>query len=194
MASDRTVVVLHEGWGRTEDIASVARRFEACGFRVVAPDLFDGVSVGRSLRTVIRQLRTGRGPMFDVARHALEGLRPASASVVGLSLGAAIVLRIPTALPVVAAYGHVPREIAATGPVLGVFGQADLFLRRSGRRLERCPTADVRWFEGAGHSFLVDPSIGVPARILRVGPHPAADVAWPMIEAFVDRNTAPVRR
>lgn len=128
--------------------------------------------------------------MFDVARHALEGLPPSSASVVGLSLGAAIALRIPTALPVVAAYGHVPREVAATGPVLGVFGGADILLRRSGRRLERCPTADVRWLEGAGHSFLVDPSIGVPARIPGVGPHPGAGEAWQIIEGFVETHTA----
>lgn len=189
MPSDRTVVVLHEGWGRTADIASVGRRFETRGFQVIAPDLFDGMPPRGALRAVVPQLRRRSGPMFDIARRALDGL-PSSAVVLGLSLGAAIALRVPTALPVIAAYGHVPHEVAATGPVLGVFGRADLPLRRSGRRLERRRNADVRWFDGAGHSFLVDASIGVPARIRGVGPHPSAAAAWSVIEDFVERQTA----
>lgn len=189
MASERTVIVLHEGWGCTDDIVSVVRRFEDRGFGVLVPDLFGGIPAGRALVAVPGQLRAGGGPMFDAARQAFDGIGSTPAAVVGLSLGAAIALRIRTRLPVVAAYGHVPRQVEASGPILGVFGRADLPLRRSGRRLEACPTADVRWFDGAGHSFLVDPRVGIPVRFPGVGPHRTAADAWSLIEAFVDRHT-----
>ena len=194
MGFERSVLVLHEGWGRTDDIASVARRFERRGFGVVAPDLFGGLPPVRALGTVVRQLRASAGPMFDIVRRELDRLESTPSVVLGLSLGAAIVLRSPTNVPIVAAYGHVPRQIAATGPILGVFGRADRPLRPSGRRLERCSAADVRWFDGAGHSFLVDSSVGLPVWIPGGGPHPSAADAWPMIEDFVDSHTVRLGR
>ncbi|MEX2278924.1 MAG: hypothetical protein WEA76_02420, partial [Acidimicrobiia bacterium] len=48
------------------------------------------------------------------------------------------------------------------------------------------PNAAVRTFDGAGHSFLIDPSVGVPWKIPRVGPHPAAAQAWEAICEFLD--------
>ncbi|MEX2654711.1 MAG: dienelactone hydrolase family protein [Acidimicrobiia bacterium] len=187
MSSEAPLLVLHEGWGRSADIDSVVDRFSHRGYTVTAPDLFEGSSPLRAFAPALVQLRTGRGSIFDVARSALDSFgssRPVA--VLGLSLGAAVALRMDIDGPVVAAYGHVPRKVAARGPILGIFGSADFALTRSAALLATHPNADVRTFDGAGHSFLIDPSVGVPWKIPSVGPHPAASQAWEAICEFLD--------
>lgn len=125
--------------------------------------------------------------MFDVARQAVDDARRRGpAAVLGLSLGAAIALRLRFDGPLVVAYGHVPRRILASGPTFGVYGSNDRLTARSGRRLERSARAAVVWVEGAGHSFLVDPTVGLPLSLPGFGPHPGATEAWAAIDDFLD--------
>ena len=186
--SDRQVLLLHEGWGRHVGIDGIVDRLTARGFRVAAPDLFAGRSRVATLAGLPLRLRTMSGPMLDDVRSTaaiLAGRGPLS--VVGLSLGAAIALRLDVEAPVVAAYGHAPREPACRGPILGVYGTADGLLRASGRRLEAAG-AEVLWIEGARHSFLLDATR--PGRCGRWGRHTAASATWDAIGDFLEGHLA----
>lgn len=143
----------------------------------------------RSLSRAPKQLVRRQGSMFDVARRAVDDARRRGPTgVLGLSLGAAIALRTRFDGPLVAAYGHVPRRILAGGPTLGVYGTNDRLTARSGRRLEQSGGAEVVWVEGAGHSFLVDPTVGLPLALPGFGAHPGATEAWAAIDGFLDRR------
>lgn len=173
------VLVLHEGWGR-RGVDPIVDRLEDAGFGAHVPDLFASRTAWMAAPIAASLLGTGRGQAFETADQAYAQVGPAA--VIGLSLGAAIAVRRAWAVPIVAAYGHVPRRLALRAPTLGVYGTADRALLASGRRLER--QADVRWYEGAGHSFL---STDVPRIGSLVGPHPAAEQAWADIVEFLSR-------
>ncbi len=179
--TDGPVLVLHEGWGRTGDMDHVVDRLASLGLTAIAPDLFASRPAWRAGPMAVATLSTGSGEVFDRADLVFRTHQPSA--VLGLSLGAAIALRRSWPVPVVAAYGHVPRRVSAKGPILGVYGTADRLLASSGRRLARLDRADVRWFEGAGHSFLA--VTGVPSLGKAVGPHPIAEEAWKVIAGFL---------
>ncbi|MFP5333324.1 MAG: dienelactone hydrolase family protein [Acidimicrobiia bacterium] len=176
------VLVLHEGWGRPS-VDHIVDRLERDGFGAHAPDLFAPRSAWLAAPIAASLLGIGRGQAFQVADQAYEQVSPAA--VIGLSLGAAMAVRRAWPVPIVAAYGHVHRRLALRAPALGVYGTADRTLLASGRRLER--QADVRWYDGAGHSFL---STHVPRIGSLVGPHPAAEQAWSDIVEFLSRAVA----
>lgn len=180
------VLLLHEGWGRHVGIDGIVDRLTALGHRVLAPDLFAGRPRARTFAALPHHLRTASGPMVEAVRSMVSDLSgKGPLAIVGLSLGAAIALRLDTDVPVVAAYGHAPRRLRCTGPVLAVYGTADRPLRTSGRRLEAAGVR-VLWVEGAGHSFLLDGDL--PFRLPGFGPHPGSAGTWDAIVAFLDRE------
>lgn len=166
----------------------VIERLSRHGLTAVAPDLFGSRPAWRAATTAVASLPSGHGTAFERADFAYRTYEPSA--VVGLSLGAAIALRREWPVPLVAAYGHVPRRIRALGPILGVYGTADRLLLPSGRRLAANGRAEVRWYDGAGHSFLAVDSVPTLGRA--VGPHPSAVEAWEAITRFL--TTAVVAR
>src|ERR1700744_5710107 len=68
------VVVIHEAFGLNDDIRAKADEFARHGYLALAPDLFDGKSWVRCIRSGIGQLRAGRGPAFSVLDAARQFL------------------------------------------------------------------------------------------------------------------------
>jgi dienelactone hydrolase len=60
------VVVIHEAFGLNDDIRKKADQFAARGYLALAPDLNDGKSWVRCVRSALGQLRAQSGPAFAV--------------------------------------------------------------------------------------------------------------------------------
>jgi len=198
------VVVIHEAFGVTEDIRSKADEFAARGYLALAPDLFDGRTWIRCIRSAFVQLRAGRGPAFAAldAASAFLAARPdctGKTGVIGFCLGGGFALLCaPRAGFDVAAvnYGDVPKEaetaLAGACPVVGSYGARDPMGTQHPERLERALSVldiphDVRVYPGAGHRFMSQASGAgaIVARIARMSyrPEDAAD-AWERIFGF----------
>ena len=198
------VVVIHEAFGLNDDIRAKADEFAARGYLALAPDLFDGKSWIRCIRSAFGQLRVGCGPAFtalDAARTFLAA-RPdctGKAGVIGFCLGGGFALLCaPRPGFDVAAvnYGDVPKDaenvLAGACPVVGSFGGRDQMGTQHPERLERALSVlevphDVHVYPASGHRFMTE-SDGVGAVFARLGkmsyqPEDAAD-AWKRIFAF----------
>jgi carboxymethylenebutenolidase len=198
------VVVIHEAFGLNDDIRRKADEFAARGYLALAPDLFDGRSWIRCIRSAFRQLRAGRGPAFDALNAARMFLaaRPdctGKTGVIGFCLGGGFALLCaPRPGFDVAAvnYGDVPKDaesvLAGACPIVGSFGGRDPMGTEHPERLQRALAVldvphDVHVYPGAGHRFMTE-SAGVGAVFARIGrmsyqPEDAAD-AWQRIFGF----------
>jgi carboxymethylenebutenolidase len=193
------VVILHEAWGLTEDVKSLARAAAACGFAAAAPDLLAGYSRVRAVRDAAR----GHGPSFHRISKVVEwlgtdgGADPDRTAAIGLSMGATMALRLGTRGHY---YGFTPpdEDLATSCPVVASYGDKDWLVRDQGIRLKKgldfhgIPN-DVRSYPDAGHSFLADPPsghvAGMMTQFLGIGPSPeAADDAWARTSEFLSRH------
>jgi carboxymethylenebutenolidase len=198
------VVVIHEAFGLNDDIRAKAEEFAAHGYLALAPDLFDGRSWIRCIRSAFSQLRAGRGPAFaalDAARAFLVA-RPdctGKAGVIGFCLGGGFALLCaPRPGFDVAAvnYGEVPTDaetvLAGACPIVASFGGRDLMGTQHPERLQRALAIldvphDVEVYPGSGHRFMTEAS-GAGAVFAKIGRmtyqrEDAAD-AWRRIFAF----------
>jgi carboxymethylenebutenolidase len=198
------VVVIHEAFGLNDDIRAKADEFASRGYLALAPDLFDGRSWIRCIRSAFLQLRSGAGPAFvalDAARSFLAG-RPDSsgkAGVIGFCLGGGFALLCAPRPGFDAAavnYGDVPKDadrvLAGACPVVASFGGRDPMGTKHPERLERALAAldvphDVRIYPDAGHRFMTE-ATGPSAIFARITgtayrPEDAAD-AWDRIFGF----------
>jgi carboxymethylenebutenolidase len=202
------VVVIHEAFGLTDDIRRVADQIAGHGYLALAPDLFDGKSWIRCIRSAIRQLHTGSGPAFtiiDGARAALSA-RPdctGKTGVIGFCMGGgfALVCAPGHGFDVAAVnYGEVPKDVerllAGACPVVGSYGGRDAMGTAHPERLQRALTVlevphDVEVYPGSGHRFMTESKGAGAAMLNRIArmsfqPADAAD-AWRRIFAFFDR-------
>ncbi len=200
------VVVIHEAFGLNDDIRAKADEFAARGYLALAPDLFDGKSWLRCIRTVIQQVRAGHGPAFTALEYAREYLvqRPdctGKAGVIGFCLGGGFALLCaPRPGFDVAAvnYGEVPKDaetaLAGACPVVGSYGGRDLMGTTHPERLQRALAVlevphDVHVYQGSGHRFMTRTTgaAGLAAKFARMSfqPEDAAD-AWQRIFGFFD--------
>lgn len=197
------VVVIHEIFGLTDWVRSVADALAAQGYIALAPDLLSGMGpggggtaslgdqVGPTIRTLTPATVTAR--LDAVARYG-RALPAANGKlgVVGYCWGGAQVWNYAVAQPALDAgvvyYGTSPTEPAAyasvRAPILGLYGSDDARVNAT------VPTAEAemkkagksfaaRFFEGAGHGFLRQQT-GREGANLR-----AAEQAWPaMLEHF----------
>ena len=67
------VVVIHEAFGLNADIRGHADRLAALGYLALAPDLNEGKSWLRCIRSMIRQLHAGSGPCSTSWTRAAGG-------------------------------------------------------------------------------------------------------------------------
>lgn len=195
------VVVIHEIFGMTDWIRSVADAFAAEGFIAIAPDLLSGKGPGgggtESLeepRRAIRDLDPGEVTrrLAATARHAMA--LPAatdSYGVVGFCWGGSTSFRYATESPgagaAVVYYGTSPDAAALEGlgvPVLGLYAGDDervnATIPPAREALAGSGLYEVEIYDGAGHGFLRALSHEERGAANRE----AAGQAWPRTIAF----------
>jgi carboxymethylenebutenolidase len=198
------VVVIHEIFGLTSWIRSVADQFAADGFIAIAPDLLTGKtrthpdSTNSDARDVIRTLdpesvqrQLGAVGQYGIGRRAAAPRY----GIVGFCWGGSAsfqhAVRSPTGLgAAVVYYGSSPKpeELATVRvPVLGLYGSddarvnltvppADSAMRALGKSFE------PHTYEGAGHGFLRQQDGKSGANMA------ATRQAWPATIAFFRRH------
>jgi carboxymethylenebutenolidase len=198
------VVVIHEAFGLNDDIRSKADEFAAHGYLALAPDLFDGKSWIRCIRSAFQQIRAGRGPAFtalDAGREFLAA-RPdctGKTGVIGFCMGGGFALLCaPRDGFGVASvnYGEVPKDaeraLAGACPIVGSFGGRDMMGTGHPERLQRALAVlevphDVKIYPGSGHRFMTETS-GAGAVLARLGKmsyqRADAEDAWQRIFSF----------
>ena len=205
------VVVIHEIFGLSNWIRSVADQLAADGFIAIAPDLLTmkqlpNTATGEpnpdSARAAIRtlDLQSYQRDINEVAKYAMN--LPAASKkygVVGYCWGGTAVfahaLMYPEVGAVVSYYGSTPdpatqigaRYANVTAPVLGLYGGNDQRVNATIARADSAmkangKTFEHRIFEGAGHGFLRQQD-GAEGANLK-----AAQEAWPMTIAWFRRH------
>ncbi|HKY32275.1 MAG TPA: dienelactone hydrolase family protein [Candidatus Polarisedimenticolia bacterium] len=201
------VIVIHEIFGLTDWIRSVADQLAADGFIAVAPDLLSGKGPGgkgtEALSGRDEAVKLVRGLDREEVRTRLEAVRawarrlPAAdgrSAAIGFCWGGAVSFSWAASAPDLGAavvyYGTSP-DAAQLGsiatPVLGLYGSDD---ERVNATIEPARLAigskavyETEIYEGAGHGFL-------RAQDGREGANAAAAAAaWPRTIAFLRKHT-----
>jgi carboxymethylenebutenolidase len=198
------VVVIHEAFGLNADIRRHADRLAGVGYLALAPDLLEGKSWLRCIRTMFRQIAAGSGPAFEVldACRGWLAARPDCAGqtgVIGFCMGGGFALMCAPRAGYAAAavnYGVVPsdaeRALSGSCPVVGSYGGRDMMGVSHPERLKAALTAlgvphDVKVYPEAGHSFMSPrPAALAPLTALTRTKYDkaAAEDAWQRIFAF----------
>ncbi|GAB2908684.1 dienelactone hydrolase family protein [Rhodococcus aerolatus] len=204
------VLVVHEVFGWTQEIADVADTFAARGWVAVVPDVFSaGTRIGCLVRS-LREVQAGTpGPVTDDLHSVLAWLQGrdevdgARTATIGFCMGGAFALLLGTLGPdglraVSDNYGLVTGEnadLAACPPVIGSFGDDDVLAGKVATPLRRELDAagvvnDVVSYPGAKHSFLTGNH-----RVFGILPIPGtayvesvATPAWQRIFRFLDEH------
>jgi len=202
------VVVVHEALGLNDDTRSIADRFAAEGYGVVAPDLFSWAATPRCLVSTFRDLLRRTGPAHDRidatrAWLAAQDGCTGRVGIIGFCMGGGFALLAASRGRFAASsvnYGLVPKHaealLAGACPIVGSYGAKDLLMRGQAVRLEAALSAngvdhDVQVYPSASHSFLNhhDGRLAIVDRITGIGyDATAADDAWPRILAFFARH------
>ena len=150
------VVVIHEAFGLNADTRGHADRLAALGYLALAPDLTEGKSWLRCIRSMVSQARAGSGPAFEVldaCRGWLAGHADCTGrtGVIGFCLGGGFALLCAPRGQYSAAavnYGEVPADaesmLAGSCPVIGSYGGRDLMGTAPPERLDAALTALAR--------------------------------------------------
>jgi carboxymethylenebutenolidase len=201
------VIVIHEIFGLSDWLRSVADRLAADGFIAVAPDMVSGkgpggggtasVTSGDALRDLIRGL-----PEDEVAAR-LDAVRawalklPAAtdmSATLGFCWGGAqsfaYAVRRPELDAAVVFYGTNPpaeRVRKLKVPVLGLYGGDDARVNTTiepaaAEAKKRAKVYEYEMYEGAGHGFLRQQSGREGAN------QRATDQAWPRVLEFLKRH------
>lgn len=178
------VVIVHDAFGMTDDVKSIARRFAARGYVALVPDLYARGGRAKCLVGVFRSLFAREGRAMDdllACRDILLAREDTTSSVgvVGFCMGGGFALALaPKGFDASAPfYGILPRQIDAamegTCPVVASFGKKDPSLRGAGPKLEKVlqdkgVEHDVKVYPDAGHSFANDMGSGVLPTVMRI--------------------------
>ncbi len=191
------VVVLHAWWGLNDDVIAYADRLAASGFRVVAPDMFDG-RVATTIEEAEGLSQAGDEVAQDIVLAAVDELvkrvgPDGRLAALGFSFGAAYAIWAPSERERLAAsvayYGSYTGEFLARSkaPLLGHFAEHDQFepeenvqaLEQGLREAER--EVEIHRYPGTGHWF-AEPSR--PDAYNR----DAAELAFERTVAFLNRH------
>lgn len=169
------VVVIHDVLGFTNDLRAQADWLAEAGFLAVAPDLFGSRNKVACVVSVMQQVRSGHGEVFDaieatrswlVARDDCTG----RIGVIGFCLGGGLALALSPGYGFDAAsvnYGaaqrraYSPAFLRGACPVVGSFGGQDAALKGAAARLDAALSElgidhDVKEYPSAGHGFMND--------------------------------------
>jgi carboxymethylenebutenolidase len=198
------VVVIHEAFGLNADIRRHADRLAGVGYLALAPDLLEGKSWLRCIRSMFRQIAAGSGPAFEIldacrgwlaARQDCTG----KTGVIGFCMGGGFALMCAPRDGYSAAavnYGVVPSDaenaLSGSCPVVGNYGGRDMMGVSQPERLKAALTAlgvphDVKVYPEAGHGFMSPrPAALAPLTALARLKYDkaAAEDAWQRIFAF----------
>jgi carboxymethylenebutenolidase len=174
--SGQGLIVIQEWWGLVPHIKSVADRFAAVGYTVLAPDLFHGSTTtspdeaGRLLMAL--NIERAAQDLQTAAEFLLsqETVTNPKLGVVGFCMGGQLALLAATVSPDIGAvvdfYGVHPNVkpdfSRLTAPVLGLFGQEDDFVTPEvAQQLESAirqagGTIEAHTYPEAGHAFFND--------------------------------------
>lgn len=175
------VVVVHDGFGLSDDIRNNARRFADHGYLALAPDLYARGGLRCVAATMLAQQR-GHGPAVDdlnAARRLLADRADCTGRVgiAGFCLGGGFALVMgskgfdaaaPFYPSLVTSFA---RLAEGSCPVVASFGSRDPLNIRGGQRLTRALVDggiahDVHTYPGVGHSFANE----LPAQpLIRIG-------------------------
>jgi carboxymethylenebutenolidase len=163
------VVVLHAWWGLNDDVIAYADRLASSGFRVVAPDIFDG-RVAKTIEEAEKLTQAGDEVAEDIVLAAVDELSTrigpdGRLAVLGFSFGAAYAIWAPSKRQRLAGsvvyYGSYWGDFLAQSkaPLLGHFAEHDPFepeenvaaLEAGLREARRAAT--VHRYPGTGHWF-----------------------------------------
>ena len=199
------VVVVHDLFGMTPDLRRQADKLAAGGYIALAPDLWHGKAWPRCVRSALRQVMAGQGPVFEEIDAAAGWLARQDActgriGVIGFCLGGGFALLCaPRPVFSVAAvnYGSpvpegVERMLGGACPVVASYPERDRATRTDLPRLRKAASdlglpVDITVYPGTTHGFMnqFDGGYRVLTRIigLRYDPEAAA-AAWRRIFAF----------
>lgn len=201
------VIVIHEIFGLSDWVRSVADQLAAEGFVAVAPDLVSGMApkgggseeLGDNVRDVIRKVSADEQvKRLDAVREYAIALPAANgkAATIGFCWGGSASFLYASRQPKLNAalvyYGTAPKEKEAlskiTAPVIGFYGGDDARVtqtveptKAAMKELDKPYETNV--YDGAGHGFLRQQSG-------RDGNLKAAKDAWEKSIAFLKKNLA----
>jgi carboxymethylenebutenolidase len=203
------VIVIHEIFGLTDWVRSVADQLAADGFIAVAPDLLSGMGEGgkgtegfKSRDDVTKAVRELKP---DVVKRDLDAVRaygkklPASnkkTATIGFCWGGSTSFSYATVTPELAAavvfYGTSPEKPESfeklAAPVLGLYGSDDARVNKTiepadgmAKKFGKSYTHHV--YDGAGHGFLRQQDGRDGANMK------ASEQAWPTTIEFLKQHT-----
>lgn len=197
------VVIVHDALGVGDDVRTIAERFATAGYLAIVPDLYARGGFARCIRSVMRDLRDGRGQAFDdvdAARRQLADRADCTGKigVAGFCMGGAFaILGAARGFDASAPYyGQLPDDPSALDgacPVVASFGRKDPTLRGAADKLEgmlqqREVPHDVKEYPDAGHCFANRLPLGpfnVLARVAGFGyHHESSEDAWQRVLTF----------
>jgi len=163
------VVIVHDLAGLSADIRNIARRVADNGFLTVAPDLYSRGRRVKCIRTVAREMLSGRGDSIGDMLAARDLLRDrddctGEVGVAGFCLGGGFALVMSSKGFGAAApfYPSIPPRYDAVldgaCPIVASFGRRDPMNIGNAERLRRAAERygidhDIKVYPDAGHSF-----------------------------------------
>jgi carboxymethylenebutenolidase len=203
----RGMLVIHEIFGRQQEIDRVVQRFAEAGYATVAPDLFHAGKLS-CLRAVVRavQVAEDTAPVRQAFRArdwlcAQSGLTPRNVGLIGFCFGGMFALAAGRGFGAASTnYGEVASTEAmrGIGPVIACYGGRDRSVAGNDVKLRKRLaslgiTPEVHVYPDAGHSFLTDGHHPVMRAlswpVMHLGFHePSAIDAWPKILDFFARS------
>ena len=209
------VIVVFDVGGMSQDVRNQAEWLAGEGYLALVPDIFRRRSPIRGMRSVMRDMRARRGPIFDDLDAARTWLARSDGctgkiGVIGFCMGGGLAMLLAQGHGFHAAsvnYGAAPKDaeslLAGACPMVASYGARDRSQRHAAARLERALTAnhvehDVKEYPGAGHGFLNDhegsgdripPVFALMGRLVANGYHePSALDARRRIVSFFDQH------
>lgn len=204
------LVVIHDAFGLSDDIREQADWLAASGYVALVPDLYNGRSMVRCIKSSFGQLTAQRGPVFEqieVAREHLAGKSSCTGTVgvIGYCMGGAFALLLAGRPGYAAAsvnYGPLPANLdevlAGSCPMVASYGGRDTGLKGAGEKLrlglKRAGVAhDFKEYPNARHAFINRITVLSPlTTLMKVGgvgyDHDSAADAKERILAFFDQH------